>query len=56
MTHEQVIRMQVEIMNGRTWETRTDAVPDEAHEIWGQIAAELAQGEANGWLAEIPNE
>lgn len=55
---EQVIRMQVEIMNGRTWENHTAAVPntDEAHEMWDKIAADTAAGKAKGWVAEVPNE
>ena len=55
---DQMIRMQVEIMNGRTWECHSDEVPDsdEAHQMWDKIAADSAAGEAKGWAADIPNE
>ena len=45
-------------MNGRTWENHAAAVPntDEAHEMWEKIAANIAAGEAKGWVAEVPNE
>ena len=55
---QQVSRIQVEVMSGRAWEQRTDAVPgtDEAHQMWDKIAADIAQGEAKGWVADVPSE
>ncbi len=58
LPQEQVIRMQVEIMQGRTWETRTAAIPasEEAEAMWGRMAADIQQAVAQGLTIDIPNE
>lgn len=58
MNMDQVIRIQVEIMNGATWETRSSEIPDteEARGVWDRMTADLAKGRARGWIPEIPNE
>lgn len=58
LSMEQVIRIQVEIMNGQSWESRNPAVPGtaEAHELWDSIAADIKQAIAKGYTIEIPNE
>jgi len=58
LSMEQAMRIQVEIMNGQTWETRTAAVPDtdEARETWDTLAAEIAEITANGGTVDIPHE
>ena len=55
---EQVIRIQVEIMLGHSWENHTDRVPDtpEAHKLWDEIAADIEQATAKGYTIDIPNE
>jgi len=54
---EQVIRIQVEIMQGYTWANHTPAVPDteEAHVLWDKIAADIEQALAKGYTIEIPD-
>lgn len=58
MEHAQVIQMQVDLMNGRSWDTRSPEIVDtpEARERWNKIAAELAAGHAAGLSADVPHE
>lgn len=55
---EQVIRMQVQLTNGVTWENRSSDIPDtdEARQLWGKVEAELAEGRTKGWIPEVPKE
>lgn len=50
--------MQLDLMLGRTWADRSAGIPDtpEARATWDRIAAQLAEGQARGWVAEIPGE
>lgn len=58
MDMEQVIRIQADLMLRRTWETRSPGIPDtpEARDVWDEIAVQLAEGHAEGWIAEILHE
>ena len=56
LTHDEVIRIQCEVMSGQPWENRTDRVPDtdEAHAMWDRIAADVARIVARGHVVDVP--
>jgi hypothetical protein len=50
------VQIQVEIMQGKTWEDRSSAIPDTARELWDSIAADIEQAVAKGYTIDIPND
>ena len=58
VTSDDLIRMTVDILLGRTWVTRSRSIPDgpEHRKSWDRIAAQIAEIIANGQTVDIPNE
>lgn len=52
----QAVQIQVDIMQGKTWENRSTVVPDSARELWDPIAADIEQAVAKGYTIDIPND